>query len=187
MQATGCSTEPGQPGGDPPGSVVPQTPRDELARLEVPFAHASPRSLPAPVVTARRSWWSSAAVRRCPPVRAARRLNGERAGRPGSGSPGGRAVARAGRRIGLPTIPFFILAGVVFGPHSPGLVLLHEPDAIEVLALLGLVLLLFHLGIEFSVDDLLAGGRRLLWPGHVHRARLRRRHGARLRAWLGHA
>ena len=34
-----------------------------------------------------------------------------------------------------------------------------------VLATLGLVLLLFALGIEFSIDDLLAGGRRLLWAG----------------------
>jgi monovalent cation:H+ antiporter-2, CPA2 family len=73
--------------------------------------------------------------------------------------------ARAGRRIGLPTIPFFILAGIVFGPHTPGFVVLDDPDDIYVLATLGLVLLLFALGIEFSIDDLLAGGRRLLWAG----------------------
>jgi len=73
--------------------------------------------------------------------------------------------ARAGRRIGLPTIPFFILAGIVFGPHTPGFVVLEDPDDIYVLATLGLVLLLFALGIEFSIDDLLAGGRRLLWAG----------------------
>jgi len=73
--------------------------------------------------------------------------------------------ARAGRRIGLPTIPFFILAGIVFGPHTPGFVVLDDPDEIYVLATLGLVLLLFALGIEFSIDDLVAGGRRLLWAG----------------------
>jgi K+:H+ antiporter subunit KhtU len=28
--------------------------------------------------------------------------------------------ARAGRRLGLPTIPFVIVAGIVFGPHTPG-------------------------------------------------------------------
>ena len=43
--------------------------------------------------------------------------------------------------------------------------MLEEPDEIHLLAMLGLVLLLFHLGIEFSVHDLLSGGRRLLWAG----------------------
>ena len=74
-------------------------------------------------------------------------------------------VARAGARIGLPTIPFFIVAGIAFGPHTPGLVVLDEPDDIHLLAMLGLVLLLFHLGIEFSIHDLIGGGRRLLWAG----------------------
>jgi hypothetical protein len=73
--------------------------------------------------------------------------------------------ARVGRRLGLPTIPFFIVAGIVFGPQTPGIVVLEDPHEIEVLAMLGLVLLLFHLGIEFSVNELLRGGRRLLWAG----------------------
>jgi len=74
-------------------------------------------------------------------------------------------VGRLGRTTGLPTIPFFILAGIAVGPHTPGLVLVADPDEIYLLATLGLVLLLFHLGIEFSVNDLLAGGRRLIWAG----------------------
>jgi CPA2 family monovalent cation:H+ antiporter-2 len=73
--------------------------------------------------------------------------------------------ARVGLRLGLPTIPFFIVAGIVFGPQTPGVVVLEDPETIHLLATLGLVLLLFHLGIEFSIDDLLAGGRRLLWAG----------------------
>jgi CPA2 family monovalent cation:H+ antiporter-2 len=73
--------------------------------------------------------------------------------------------ARVGQRLGLPTIPFFIVAGIVFGPHTPGVVLLEDAEAIHLLAILGLVLLLFHLGIEFSIDDLVAGGRRLFWAG----------------------
>jgi monovalent cation:H+ antiporter-2, CPA2 family len=72
---------------------------------------------------------------------------------------------RLGRSTGLPTIPFFIVAGILVGPHTPGPVLLQDPDEIYLLASLGLVLLLFHLGIEFSVNDLLAGGRRLIWAG----------------------
>jgi CPA2 family monovalent cation:H+ antiporter-2 len=73
--------------------------------------------------------------------------------------------ARFGRRLGLPTIPFFIVAGIVFGPHTPGVVVLEDPEEIELLAMLGLVLLLFHLGIEFSLGELIAGGRRLFWAG----------------------
>ena len=76
--------------------------------------------------------------------------------------------ARVGRRLGLPTIPFFIVAGIVFGPQTPGIVVLGEPDEIHMLAMLGLVLLLFHLGIEFSVEELVSGGRRLLWAGGAY-------------------
>jgi monovalent cation:H+ antiporter-2, CPA2 family len=47
-------------------------------------------------------------------------------------------------------------------------VLLERPDEIHMLALFGLVLLLFHLGLEFSIDDLLAGGRRLAWAGGLY-------------------
>lgn len=77
-------------------------------------------------------------------------------------------LARLGRRIGLPTIPFFMAAGILFGPHTPGLELVSEPEDLEVLAALGLVLLLFHLGLEFSLDDLASGGRKLLAAGTMY-------------------
>jgi CPA2 family monovalent cation:H+ antiporter-2 len=78
------------------------------------------------------------------------------------------AFSRFGRRLGLPTIPFFIVAGILCGPHTPGFVLLEEPAELEFLATIGLVMLLFHLGLEFSLADLLAGGRRLLWAGGTY-------------------
>jgi CPA2 family monovalent cation:H+ antiporter-2 len=77
-------------------------------------------------------------------------------------------LARAGRRIGLPTIPFFMAAGVIFGPHTPGIALVDDPHDLEILAALGLILLLFHLGLEFNLDDLLAGGARLLGIGALY-------------------
>jgi CPA2 family monovalent cation:H+ antiporter-2 len=77
-------------------------------------------------------------------------------------------LARLGRRIGLPTIPFFMVAGILFGPATPGLVLVERPEDLELLAALGLVLLLFHLGLEFSLDDLIGGGRKLLGAGAVY-------------------
>ena len=76
--------------------------------------------------------------------------------------------ARLGRRIGLPTIPFFMVAGIVLGPNTPGLAVVEDPHELEVLAALGLILLLFHLGLEFSLDDLAAGGRRLVLIGAVY-------------------
>ena len=77
-------------------------------------------------------------------------------------------LARVGRRIGLPTIPFFMAAGIIFGPNTPGIALVEDPHDLELLAALGLVLLLFHLGLEFSLDDLAAGGRRLLGIGAIY-------------------
>ena len=78
--------------------------------------------------------------------------------------------ARVGRRYGLPTIPLFMIAGIVFGPSTPGLDLVHDPGDLRLVATLGLVLLLFYLGLEFSVGDLVEGGSRLsrsapsTWP-----------------------
>ncbi|MFP5375459.1 MAG: cation:proton antiporter [Acidimicrobiia bacterium] len=77
-------------------------------------------------------------------------------------------LARAGRRIGLPTIPFFMAAGIIFGPNTPGLALVEDPHDLELLAALGLILLLFHLGLEFSLSDLVSGGRRLLGIGSIY-------------------
>jgi CPA2 family monovalent cation:H+ antiporter-2 len=46
--------------------------------------------------------------------------------------------------------------------------LVDDPHELELLAVLGLVMLLFHLGLEFSIDDLMSGGRRLLAIGGIY-------------------
>jgi CPA2 family monovalent cation:H+ antiporter-2 len=71
-------------------------------------------------------------------------------------------LARAGARVGLPTIPLFVAAGILVGPYTPGPVLFEHPEELELLAAFGLIFLLFYLGIEFSVDDLTSGGTKLL-------------------------
>lgn len=71
-------------------------------------------------------------------------------------------LARFGTRIGLPTIPLFIGAGILVGPNTGGPVLFPHPADLELLASFGLIFLLFYLGVEFSVDDLTSGGSRLL-------------------------
>ena len=77
-------------------------------------------------------------------------------------------LGRLGGRVGLPTIPFFMAAGIITGPHTPGLVLVEEPADLGVFAAVGLVMLLFHLGLEFSLKDLIGGGRTLLAAGGVY-------------------
>jgi hypothetical protein len=39
----------------------------------------------------------------------------------GASLPAAGLLARAGRRIGLPTIPLFMIAGLLFGPNTPGI------------------------------------------------------------------
>lgn len=79
-------------------------------------------------------------------------------------------LGRLGRGVGLPTIPFFMAAGIITGPHTPGLVLVENPTDLQVFATVGLVMLLLHLGLEFSLRDLAAGGRRLVVAGSMHLA-----------------
>jgi monovalent cation:H+ antiporter-2, CPA2 family len=76
-------------------------------------------------------------------------------------------LARLGGRIGLPTIPFFMAAGILFGPHTPGFVLVHDPAELELFARVGLIMLLFQLGLEFSLGDLIGGGRSLIAAGLI--------------------
>lgn len=88
---------------------------------------------------------------------------------------GGAAVAagllaRGGRRFGLPTIPFFMAAGILLGPHTPGPVLVHEPEELELIAAIGLILLLFHLGVEFPVQQILSSGKRMLMAAGAYLA-----------------
>ena len=105
----------------------------------------------------------------------------------GGALPGRGAPRRGGRRIGLPTIPLFMIAGIIFGPNTPGISLIDDPADLELLATLGLVLLLFYLGLEFSLDDL-AGGRPQPRRGAIYLAlNIGAALALRLRARLGRA
>ena len=63
------------------------------------------------------------------------------------------AVLYLCHRIRLPVIVGFFLTGILAGPHGLGLIkAVHE---VEILAEIGIVLLLFTIGIEFSFKKLL--------------------------------
>ena len=57
-------------------------------------------------------------------------------------------------RLGLPTIVGYLLAGVVVGPFTPGIVA--DTGTASELAELGVILLMFGVGMHFSIGDLLA-------------------------------
>ncbi|MYK76457.1 MAG: cation:proton antiporter [Acidimicrobiaceae bacterium] len=75
-------------------------------------------------------------------------------------------VARLARRIGLPALPLYLLAGLALGEGS-----LFELDAsedfIEVGAEIGVILMLLMLGLEFSTHELIANVRRSTLAGVV--------------------
>ena len=66
-------------------------------------------------------------------------------------------------RLRLPTIVGFMITGVLIGPHGLGLI--KDVEAIEVLAEIGVALLLFTIGLEFSLRRLLEMKRLVLLGG----------------------
>jgi CPA2 family monovalent cation:H+ antiporter-2 len=67
-------------------------------------------------------------------------------------------------RMRLPPMVGYLIAGIVVGPHSPGF---HaDPALAGQLAEIGVILLMFGVGLHFSLADLLAV-RRIAVPGAV--------------------
>ncbi len=56
-------------------------------------------------------------------------------------------------KIRIPTIIGYLLTGIVAGPHL--LAIIHAPHEIELMAEIGVVILLFTIGLEFSLNHLL--------------------------------
>lgn len=67
------------------------------------------------------------------------------------------------QKLRLPSIVGFLLAGVIVGPHGFGLI--RGVAQVETLAEIGLVLLLFTIGLEFSLAELRPIGQRVVWAG----------------------
>ena len=52
------------------------------------------------------------------------------------------------QRLRLPAVPGYIIAGLVVGPHVP-IPLVADVETVQMLAQLGVVLLMFSIGLEF--------------------------------------
>jgi len=57
-------------------------------------------------------------------------------------------------RFQQPVVLGYILAGVIIGPHTPPFPLIHDGETINTLAELGVILLMFSLGLEFNLRKL---------------------------------
>ncbi len=78
------------------------------------------------------------------------------------------ALGRVGKLIGVPTIPIYMLVGLLASPHVDWFPLSFEAGYVELIAVFGLILLLFNLGLEFDQDEFFGNAGRLLISGGTY-------------------
>src|SRR5438128_1679202 len=86
------------------------------------------------------------------------------------------------QRLGLSPIVGYLLAGTLVGPHTPGFVA--DSALSEHLSEIGVIFLLFGVGLQFHLDELLAV-RRVAVPGAVVQSAVATALGATLAHALG--
>jgi CPA2 family monovalent cation:H+ antiporter-2 len=86
------------------------------------------------------------------------------------------------QRLGLSPIVGYLLAGTLVGPHTPGFVA--DASLAEQLAEIGVILLMFGVGLQFHIDELLAV-RRVAVPGAIAQSAVATILGALLARALG--
>ncbi|MBI3186809.1 MAG: cation:proton antiporter, partial [Gammaproteobacteria bacterium] len=67
-------------------------------------------------------------------------------------------------RLKLPALVGYLIAGILIGPYTPGFIA--DIELSRQLAEIGVILLMFGVGLHFSLDDLLAV-RRIALPGAI--------------------
>ena len=68
-------------------------------------------------------------------------------------------------RLSVPSVVGFLLTGLIAGPHGLGLIQVDRE--VEILAEIGVILLLFAIGIEFSLKNLLRIKQSVLMGGSL--------------------
>src|SRR3989442_12984056 len=71
-------------------------------------------------------------------------------------------LARIAGRVGMPAVPLYLVGGLAFGKGGM-LPLVRSEGFIQTGAEIGLILLLFMLGLEYSSRELVDGLRRTWW------------------------
>ncbi|MET0807066.1 MAG: cation:proton antiporter [Lacisediminihabitans sp.] len=74
-------------------------------------------------------------------------------------------LGRLGKRIGLPAIPIYMLVGLLASPNFHLFPLNFKPADVELVAVFGLIFLLFSLGLEFDQDEFYGNVKALLLSG----------------------
>ena len=69
------------------------------------------------------------------------------------------------RLLRLPLLVGYLLAGIVVGPHTPGVVA--NEEAVHAVAKLGVALLMFAVGVQFHLEHMLAVRRLAVVGGGV--------------------
>ena len=74
-------------------------------------------------------------------------------------------LGRLGKRIGLPAIPVYMFVGLIASPHFHLFPLNFKSADVELVAVFGLIFLLFSLGLEFDQDEFYGNVKALLLSG----------------------
>jgi CPA2 family monovalent cation:H+ antiporter-2 len=90
--------------------------------------------------------------------------------------------AAVAHRLKLPPLVGYLLAGIVIGPFTPGYVA--DQNLAGQLAEIGVILLMFGVGLHFSLDDLLSV-KKIAIPGAIVQIACATLLGMTLAAWLG--
>ena len=75
------------------------------------------------------------------------------------------ALGRLGKLIGLPAIPIYMLVGLIASPHTTLFPINFEAADVELIAVVGLIMLLFSLGLEFDQDEFYGNAGKLFISG----------------------
>lgn len=82
-------------------------------------------------------------------------------------------AALLANKFNFSIIPFLIILGMIVGPHAPSIGILdfrfiESAEFISLLGRIGVLFLLFYLGLEFSVGKLIRSGKSIVTGGSIY-------------------